>query len=272
VNKSFPDIFSLKNKVAIVTGALGLIGRNHCYALSEAGANVIACDMDEMKCSDLANELSTESCGFYLDVTDVQFISRLRDFIVQRFGKIDILVNNAAINDVFENHAAAAEQSKFENYPLELWNKSFNVNVTGVFLCSQILGNVMAQKGKGSIINVASTYGVVAPDQSIYKKPDGSQSFFKSPVYSTTKGAVLSFTRFLAAYWGKNGVRVNSLSPGGVENGQDEYFINNYSNRTPLGKMAESSDYKGAVVFLASDASGYMTGANLIVDGGWTAW
>jgi NAD(P)-dependent dehydrogenase (short-subunit alcohol dehydrogenase family) len=266
------ELFSLKNKVAIVTGALGLIGKNHCVALSEAGANVIVCDLDESKCKEFASSLPTKSIGIGVDITNKSSVENLRDKTIKEFGRIDILVNNAAINDMFENPLAAAEQSMFENYPLDMWQKSLDVNVTGTFLCSQIIGTEMAKVGKGSIINVASTYGLVGPDQSIYKKPDGSQSFYKSPAYPATKGAIVNFTRFLATYWGNKGVRVNTLTPGGVENNQDEYFVNNYSAKTPLGRMAYPTDYKGPIIFLASDASSYMTGANLIVDGGWTAW
>lgn len=268
--------FSLDGKIAVVTGALGLIGKQHCYALAEAGANVVVTDMNQEKCVAFSDELSNvfqrKMLGVGADITKADSLKALRDAILKTFGKIDVLVNNAAINDMFENPTAATELSKFENYPLELWQKSLDVNVTGVFLCSQILGTEMAKRGSGSIINVASTYGIVAPDQSIYKKPDGSQPFWKSAAYPTTKGAVISFTRFLAAYWGNKGVRVNTLSPGGVENAQDDYFVKNYSAKTMLGRMAEPTDYKGAIVFLASDASAYMTGANLVVDGGWTAW
>lgn len=266
------ELFSLKNKVAIVTGALGLLGKNHCLALSEAGANVIVCDLDVNKCEEFANSLPTKSIGIGVNITDKHSIENLRDKTIKQFGKIDVLVNNAAINDMFENPKAAAELSMFENYPLEMWQKSFDVNVTGTFLCSQIIGTEMSKANKGSIINIASTYGIVGPDQSIYKKPDGSQTFYKSPAYPATKGAIINFTRFLAAYWGSKGIRVNTLSPGGVENNQEEYFVKNYSAKTMLGSMAAPTDYKGAIVFLASDASSYMTGANLIVDGGWTAW
>lgn len=265
-------MFSLKNKTAIVTGSLGLIGKEHCDALAEAGANVVVTDINENKCKEYAKSLITESLGIAVDVTNPDSIKKLRDEVIQKFGHIDILVNNAAINDMFENPKAASEQSKFENYPLELWQKSVDVNLTGVFLCSQILGSEMAKQKSGSIINIASTYGITAPDQSLYSKKDGTQSFYKPPAYSATKGAVIMFTRYLAAYWGKDKVRVNTLTPGGVENNQDDFFIQKYSVKTPLGRMAKPTDYKGALIFLASDASSYMTGANLVVDGGWTIW
>ncbi len=266
------SLFSLNGKVAVVTGALGLIGREHCKALAEAGAHVVVADLDDRSCRLFAAELSPESVGIAVNITDKESVIRLKDKTLDTFGRIDILVNNAAINDQFENPKTTADLSRFENYPVDLFRKSLDVNVTGTFLCSQILGTEMAKQGKGSIINIASTYGMNGPDQSIYVRPDDSQPFFKPPAYTASKGAVIAFTRFLSAYWGKSGVRVNTLTPGGVENGQDEYFIGNYSKKTQLGRMASPKDYRGAIVFLASDASSYMTGANLIVDGGWTAW
>jgi len=265
------DLFSLKGKTAIVTGASGLLGKEHCYALAEAGANVVLGDIDKKTCETIAASMGENHLAIQLDVTNVASIEAARSIIVERYQKIDILINNAAVNDMFENPVLAGEQSMFENYPLEMWNKSWNVNVRGVFLCSQIFGSVMAQQKYGSIINIASTYGIVAPDQTIYRNEDGEQTFYKSPAYPVTKSAVIGFTKFLAAYWGKKNIRVNALSPGGVENNQDAFFIKNYTAKTLLGRMAIKNDYRGAVVFLASDASAYMTGANLVVDGGWTA-
>ena len=272
MDKNVKELFSLKNKSAIITGALGLIGKQHCIALAEAGANVVVCDLDENECKGFAKTLPERSIGVSADITIKDDVANLRDKTLKEFDKIDILVNNAAINDKFEDPKTALEQSKFENYPLEMWQKSIDVNITGMFLCSQVIGTVMAIKKSGSIINIASTYGITAPDQSIYVNEKGKQTFYKSAAYPVTKGAVIAFTKFLAAYWGNKNVRINTLSPGGVEAGQDEFFINNYSTKTPLGRMAHPTDYKGALVFLASDASEYMTGANLVVDGGWTAW
>lgn len=263
--------FDLTGRVALVTGATGLLGREHCAALRAAGASVVVADLDARKCQALAAQLGGDSLGLELDVTRRASIDAGLAAVLARFAAIHVLVNNAAVNDMFENPALAAEQSKFENYPEAMWRKMFDVNVTGMFLCSQVFGAQMAKQGGGSIINVASTYGIVGPDQSIYRRPDGSQSFYKSAAYPATKGAVISFTRFLAAYWGASRVRANTLSPGGVENSQDDYFLANYSSKTPLGRMAEPGDYRGAIVFLASEASAYMTGANLVVDGGWTA-
>ncbi|MDB4904343.1 MAG: short-chain dehydrogenase [Mucilaginibacter sp.] len=265
------NIFSLKNKTAIVTGALGLIGKKHCEALAQAGANVVVADMNEGEAETFAKSLGENHTGLKIDVTSESSLKTARGKILARYGTIDVLVNNAAINDMFENPGLAKELSAFENYPLDAFKKSLDVNVTGVFLASQVFGTVMAEHGSGSIINIASTYGMVGPDQSIYRDECGKQTFFKSAVYPVTKGAVINFTRFLAAYWGNKGVRVNTLSPGGVENNQNEFFIQNYSAKTLLGRMAQSSDYQGALVFLASEASAYMTGANLVVDGGWTA-
>lgn len=267
-----PELFSLKDKTAIVTGATGLLGRQHCLALAEAGAHVVIADLNRNACFDVEKSLpGRDHLSLAVDVTDPASLAAAKVSILDQFGKIDVLVNNAALNDMFESPALAAEQSKFENYPLEMWHKSLEVNITGVFLAAQIFGTPMAERGTGCIINIASTYGMVGPVQTIYQKPGGEQMFYKSPSYPATKGAVLSFTRYLAAYWGKNGVRVNSLSPGGVENGQEAWFADNYSRLTALGRMAQPVDYKGALLFLASDASAYMTGANLVVDGGWTA-
>ena len=265
------DIFSLKNKTAIVTGALGLLGKKHCEALAQAGANVVVADINKDEAERFAKILGEKHIGLKVDVTSEDSLIAARDKILSVYGSIDVLVNNAAINDMFENPGLAKELSAFENYPLDAFKKSLDVNVTGVFLASQVFGSIMAEHGSGSIINIASTYGVVGPDQSIYRNECGEQTFYKSAVYPVTKGAVVNFTRFLAAYWGHKGVRVNTLSPGGVENHQNEFFIQNYSAKTLLGRMAQPADYQGALIFLASEASAYMTGANLMVDGGWTA-
>lgn len=266
------ELFSLEGKVAVVTGAGGLLGKAHCEALAEAGASVVAADLAIESVEGLAEALNGSHLALSLDVTSPESVNKALREVISRFGKVDILVNNAAVNDMVEDPKATSDLSKFENYPLALWNRSLQVNLTGVFLCSQIFGGWMASHGGGSIINIASTYGITAPDQSLYINEAGEQVFHKPPAYSVTKGGVIMFTRYLAAYWGKQKVRVNTLSPGGVWNGQNDFFVAQYSKRTPLGHMAGRNDYQGAIVFLAGEASAYMTGANLVVDGGWTIW
>lgn len=266
------ELFDLTGRTAVVTGAAGLLGRRHCQALAGAGATVVAVDLDPAGCARVAEELGGSALARAADVTDPASLRALADEVLDRTGRIDVLVNNAALNDALEHASGDPDESRFENYPLERWRQSLEVNVTGVFLCSQVIGGEMARAGRGSIINLASTYAVVAPDQSLYRDPEGRQRFYKSPVYPATKGAVLAFTRYLAAYWGAAGVRVNALSPGGVENGQDDFFVREYARRTPLHRMAAPTDFMGALVFLASDASAYVTGANLLVDGGYTLW
>jgi NAD(P)-dependent dehydrogenase (short-subunit alcohol dehydrogenase family) len=267
--------FSLEGRVAVVTGATGFLGRAHSAALAGAGAHVVATDLSEEACAALARELSQNgppSLGVCADVTSAESLARLRDAVLDRFDRIDVLVNNAAINEKVEPGTDAGLATAFETLSLASWKRAVDVNLTGVFLCCQVLGTVMAKRRGGSIVNIASTYGVVAPDQRLYRRPDGTQPFFKSAAYPATKAAVLGLTRYLAVYWSGAGIRVNALSPGGVENGQDAAFVERYSARTPLGRMARSDEVQGALVFLASDASSYMTGANLVVDGGFTAW
>lgn len=268
----------LSGKVAIVTGALGLLGRQHCQSLAAAGAHVVVLDLDAAGCEQFAAELErsedVQCLGTSADITDKASLELTRERILKRFGHIDALVNNAALDDKVPapDDDAGPNPRSFEHFPEALFRRTLEVNVTGTFLACQVFGTPMAEQKSGSIINVASTYGLVAPDQRLYREPERAQRFFKSAAYPTSKGAVLSLTRFLASYWGPAQVRVNALCPGGVQVDQPEHFVRAYSERTPLGRMAQPEDYRGAVVFLASDVSRYMTGATLVVDGGFTAW
>ena len=266
--------FDLSGKVAVVTGALGLLGREHCAALADAGARLVLTDLNGDALDVLAARLresgAKDAFGMAADLTREADVAALRDAVLAHFGAVDVLVNNAAIDDKFGPDAA--RESRFENYSVERFRRQLDVNVTGVFLCCQRFGSLMAERGRGSIINVASTYGIVAPNQDLYRREDGTQAFWKGAAYPASKGAVLQLTRFLASYWGEQAVRVNALCPGGVEAGQDAYFRARYAERTPLRRMAVPGDYRGALLFLASDASAYMTGASLVGDGGFTIW
>jgi NAD(P)-dependent dehydrogenase (short-subunit alcohol dehydrogenase family) len=258
----------------VVTGAGGLLGRQHVAVLAEAGATVLAVDRDAERLELLPDNPTDggEVIPVVADTADRDGLEHVRGVIGDRTGRLDALINNAAIDDKIEGETGDREPIGFEDYPLDLWRRVLDVNVTGVFLACQVLGRMMADARSGSVINVASTYGLVAPDPALYVRPDGVRSFVKSAAYPTSKGAVIALTRYLAAYWGSTGVRVNALAPGGVANGQPSWFRDAYARRTPLGRMAAPDDYRGALLFLASDASRYMTGTTLVVDGGFTTW
>ena len=266
------DKFSLQGKVVVVTGGTGILGSLYCKRLAEAGAEVIVADLDQGKCEELAREINSHpegrARGMAVDLADEQSVKHWAKEIFDSYGKIDVLVNNAAVKS--PNFFAPLGE-----FPLSDWNKVMAVNVTGMFLAIRELGPGMAARGKGSIINISSIYGVVGPDQRIYEGSwygDMGGAINTPLIYSATKGAVLAMTRYVATYWGHKGVRTNTLTPGGVSSGQNSTFSEKYSARVPMGRMAEAEEMVGALIFLASDASSYVNGQNIIVDGGLTAW
>jgi 2-deoxy-D-gluconate 3-dehydrogenase len=271
------DKFSLKDRVAVVTGGGGQLGGEFCLTLAEAGAAVAIVDLNSEAIDKTVERLVNsgyKAKGVVTDITKPDSVDALIDSVLSTFGHLDILVNSAALDPKFDPQAAAKgiAPGAFEDYPLEQWNAALNVNLTGMFLVSQASVKPMLARGKkGSIINICSTYGLNGPDQRIYIK-DGKRVAFKPVYYTVTKAGVMGFTKYLAAYYAGTEIRVNALTPGGVFNDHEDYFVKNYSAKTILGRMARKDEMNGALLFLASDASSYMTGNNVVVDGGWTAW
>ena len=269
------DKFNLKGNTVLVTGGGGLLGRQFALALAQAGADVMLADLAYEAAADQAEVIRAEGLSaeaLAVDVVDPDSTRAMVEQTLARFGRLDVLINSAALDPKFDpQHQSEQAANAFETYSLEAWRKALDVNLTGMFLASQAAVQPMLAQGKGVIINICSTYGINGPDQRIYIRPDGTRSY-KPVYYSVTKAGVLGFTRYLAAYYAGKNIRVNALTPGGVYNQHDEVFVKAYSAKTILGRMANLDEMSAAMLFLASDASSYMTGANLIVDGGWTAW
>ena len=265
------EYFDLKGRVAVITGGAGFLGRRFCKTLASAGGRVVVADIESEDAEAIADKLGSDAMAIAVDVSDPASVKSLVKSALDAFGRLDILVNSAAVDPKFDPDHREGHLTKFEEYSLESWQQSIAVNLTGSFLCAQAAAKQMVSQGSGVIVNICSTYGLVGPDQRIYKR-EGQPTQLKPVDYSVTKAGVLGLTRYLATYFAGKNVRVNALSPGGVYNQHDDEFVRNYSSRTVLGRMAEPDELNGALLFLASDASSYMTGANLVVDGGWTAW
>ena len=260
-------VFDFSNRVIVITGAAGLLGSEYADGFCQAGGNVVLADKNFEKCKKLAAKLEkkygVKPLPIKLDVTNPNSIKKMIAHITKKISKIDVLVNNAIYPEI-----GKIKKTKFEDFPLDIWKKGIDVNLTGMFLCSQQIGKIMKKQKNGVIINISSIYGIKGPDQRIY----GKTKIIKSALYATTKGAVINFTKYLASYWNRTGIRVNTLSLGGVEENQDRNFKKKYSDKTMIGRMAKKDEYVGALLFLSSDASSYMTGSNLVIDGGWSAW
>lgn len=271
--------FDLSGRVAIITGGAGLLGVQHGEAIAELGGIPVLVDLDEdrarYEAEKMAKAYAVAAQGMATDITQPEQVAALKDRVLDRLGRVDILINNAANNPKMENKDdAISHWSRLEHFPMEVWQQDFSVGLTGAFLCSQQFGTEMARVGRGVIINMTSDLGLIAPDQRLYQQPGLADD--KQPVkpvtYSVVKAGLIGLTRYLATYWADRGVRCNALAPGGVFNGQPEDFVDRLASRIPMGRMACHTEYRAAIQFLSSDASSYMTGAVLSMDGGRTCW
>ena len=269
------NIFCVREKVAVITGGMGQLGMCYVHALIDGGAKVAVFDLISRPNTHhewFEKYLQSDNLSTYkVDVTNRNQIERAAKEVFDHWGTIDILINNAALDSPPD--APTEEVGPFETYPEGSFNQVMDVNVKGAFLCCQVIGGIMAKQGRGVIVNISSIYGAVSPRQNIYDfRRKGGATYFKPVAYSVSKSAIFNLTRYLATYWAENGVRVNTLTLSGIFNNQPEEFLNVYNSHVPLGRMAQAEEVVGPMLFLVSNASSYMTGANLVIDGGWTAW
>jgi len=266
--------FDLTGRVAVITGGAGLLGRQHAAAIHDFGGIPVLVDLDARSAAAAAKTVGRRAIGLAMDVTNPESVLGVRTYLVKRYRKVDILINNAALNPKVEGPANQSRLGRLEDLDLATWNRELAVGLTGAVLCSRFFGEQMARQGGGVILNIASDLGLIAPDQRLYAQSGApSRRQPKKPVsYSVVKTGLIGLTRYLATYWAEQGVRANALCPGGVENGQPADFIRRLADRIPLRRMARVSEYQGCVVFLCSDASSYMTGSVVAADGGRTCW
>ena len=272
------EMFRLRGRTAIITGGAGLLGQKHAEAIAAAGGSVALVDQNRAGVQKMARGITerygVKALGVGCNIAKKKEVEAMVEKVVSRFHRIDILINNARMS-VKSKRDADEYFAPYETYAQTIWERVLAVNLTGMFLCTQAAGKVMLKQKRGTIINIASIYGIVSPNHEIYRNVKGPYygKPFNTPIsYAASKTAIIQFTRYLATYWAKKNIRVNALSPGGVYDDHDATFVKNYSSLVPMGRMARRDEYKGAILFLASDASSYMTGANLIVDGGLTCW
>ena len=272
--------FDLTGKTALITGAAGLLGLQHAHALLESGASVILTDIknDQLLIAKSKLDKTFESSKIFFEVMDVSNFDEVTDMshtLQLKNLTVDILVNNAAIDPKVKSDSSSLEASRFENFSLDQWNKEISVGLTGAFICSQVFGSLMAKSIKnGVILNIASDLSIISPDQRLYNKSELSFEFqpVKPITYSVIKSGLLGLTRYLSTYWVNSGIRCNALSPGGIFNGQSDEFVKRISSLIPMGRMANYDEYRSAVQFLCSDASSYMNGQNVVIDGGRSIW
>jgi NAD(P)-dependent dehydrogenase (short-subunit alcohol dehydrogenase family) len=272
------ELFRLDNKIIVITGATGLLGRKHAEAIACYGGTPMLLDLSQQVVDDLANELNEkykiDAVGFAIDITNEQAIADNAKLLIDKFGKIDGLVNNAANNPKVEE-SSDKNFSRLENFPLDIWNDDIAVGLTGSFLCAKHYGFAISKNANGgSIVNISSDLGLIAPDQRLYAKDgvDNEKQNVKPITYSVVKTGLIGLTRYLATYWADKNVRCNAMCPGGVENGQPEDFLREVNLRIPMKRMANADEYQGTLLWMLSDASSYLNGAIVPVEGGRTAW